>query len=733
MKMTGEKIIKLDEYLTDFLFNYLNWGELNKVQKETIPLILNQKDTLVIAPTASGKTEAVLIPIFNDIIKNNLKPTSVLYISPLKALINDMDKRIGEWCHYFGFSSTKWHGDVSPHQKKCYINNPTDFLSITPESLEVILMNKNSKEKKRIFQNIKYVIIDEIHYFVESDRGTQLNSLINRISKYNTKQFIKIGLSATIGNPELVSKWLNHQKPAEIVNFQSKKKPYFNVICGDKPHIKERLSKYVNKNKILIFTQSRKNAETYTTFFQETYKYDKVYIHHSSIDKKSRENVEEKFKNETDAFMISTSTLELGIDIGNIHAVVQIKPPASVSSLLQRMGRSGRTGNQNSKTIIFYQNDAEIFISLAEIQLIKQNKVENIKIPEKPLDIYFHQILSTIIEYMKIDKNQLYTHLKDCYVFEKITFDEYKNMIKNMEKNKFIKKDQKYLTIGPKFEEKFGKLNFLNFYSVFCPSYEYNVKNGNIKIGTLDPTYALTLKKGGTFILSGTPWIVKEINYKKNEIRVQKIKLGENIIPQWFADSPTLSYEITREIYNTLTTKNITTLPLNKKFDETSQNKIKEYIKHATNVGFKKDTIPIEYNPKTKSVHIYTFAGHKVNILLSLIYQLHYNITTDCNAYYASFKITEEENMNGIKTEVKIEDIINILKSTKTILKNPENKKEIYTNLDEFYKNKFINLIPKEYSNQLKYEILFEEENLIKLTENNKIILCEKTKFKKWK
>ena len=190
--MTSDKINPielLDSRLENYLGNRLNWTELTPIQKCTIPVLKDKNDTLIISPTASGKTEAALIPIFDDIIRNNIQPMSVLYVSPLKALINDMYDRIEKWCEYFYLEITKWHGDVNHPRKNAFIKNPSDFLLITPESLEVILMNRSFQQKKNIFKNIKYVIVDEIHYFVESDRGTQLNSLINRIKNYTIGTF----------------------------------------------------------------------------------------------------------------------------------------------------------------------------------------------------------------------------------------------------------------------------------------------------------------------------------------------------------------------------------------------------------------------------------------------------------------------------------------------------------------------------------------------------------------
>ena len=314
----------LNREITHFLSNKLGFKRLNEIQNKAIPLILDKKDTLIISPTASGKTEAALIPIFNDILVNKLDSTSVLYIAPLKALINDMSLRIEQWTSYFYFSYTKWHGDVSRTAKDNFIRNPTDFLLITPESLEVIMMNRSEEDRLKIFGNLQYIIIDEIHYFVDSDRGIQLNSLITRLSKYVKGNLTKIGLSATVGNPELVAKWLNKDDPAEIVSSGHGRNVRYQVKHLDNRTILQTLSKH-RMRKLLIFVLSRFEVEFYYSLIKRNLNIKNLYLHHASISKSKRENNEHEFKGNVNGIMISTSTLELGIDIGDININVSFK------------------------------------------------------------------------------------------------------------------------------------------------------------------------------------------------------------------------------------------------------------------------------------------------------------------------------------------------------------------------------------------------------------------------
>ncbi|WP_286244342.1 helicase-related protein [Methanobacterium ferruginis] len=360
-----------------------------------------------------------------------------------------------------------------------------------------------------------------------------------------------VGLSATVGNPKIVSKWLKPDNPANIVTDPSKRPFQYKVFCGSEQVICEVLSKYVGR-KILIFVHSRKDAERYYNLLKRVLKLKNIYVHHSSIDRDRREESEEKFKYLKDGFMISTSTLELGIDIGDIDIVVQIRPPHNVSSFLQRIGRSGRR-SKNQRSIIFYKNDPQIFITLAEILLINEGHIEDLKIPEKPKDIYFHQILSSIFENGKIKQGTLYNSLKNSYAFSKMTKDDFKAIIENMEELEFVNNNSGYLSLGYNFEKKFGKRNFMDFYSVFCPNFEYTVSEGMKNIGSLDSFFVVNfLKPGSQFILGGAPWKVLDIDYKRFNVKVEKDKAKKGDVPDWTSEGGVIDSLISRKIYEIL-------------------------------------------------------------------------------------------------------------------------------------------------------------------------------------
>lgn len=715
--MSSKVLGLLNKRLTYFLSNKLKWTNLNEIQNKAIPEIIEGNDTLVIAPTASGKTEAVLIPIFSQLLDNNPEPMSVLYVSPLKALINDMYDRIDLWGSYFNFTTTKWHGDVSKSAKNSFLKNPTDFLLITPESLEVIFMNKSESEKKNVFKNIKYIIVDEIHYFAESDRGIQLNSLLNRISEYTLEQPTRIGLSATVGNPEDVSKWINYENPAKIIKTKGIRQFKYKLWSADVSETLKRLKK-VQSKKVLIFVNRRADAEKYYQLMNNM-GFQNVFLHHSSIGKYDREEYEKRFKECSFGFMISTSTLELGIDIGNIDRVIQINPPNNMSSLLQRVGRSGRRSKVQKSIII--SNDFDAFVSLAEIILIKEGLIENIKIPTNAKDIFYHQILSSIFEVGKLDYNELYERLSSCYVFSDISKDDYYSLLSDMREKDFIEKNQNFISLGYNFEKEFGKYNYSEFYGVFLPSVEYSVREGHKEIGTVDVSFAILLRKDSSFVLGGKLWMVESIDPEKFRIQVKRSK-SKSSIPNWGGFGPSLSYLISRKVYDVLL-GNFNHDLLNTA-DKNFIKSIEKGLSKANECNFIEGVIPVEIDSQSNQINIFTFAGKNANNLLVLIFQFYYEVfNIDVKNFYASFKVKDGLSFNDI--ESVIYDIENIIKSD-------EFNDLIAPFLENYQKNKFVDYLPLEDEADIKMSSVFDYKNLIDLIENNSLLEVHNVNFDKW-
>lgn len=702
--------------LLHFLSNRLDWKELNSIQRKSIPSVLNHENTLILAPTASGKTEAALIPIFSEILNKSLKPCSVLYISPLKALINDMHNRIEKWGNHFGLTATKWHGDVSKSRKDKFTKEPTDFLSTTPESLEVILMNRTSEEKQRVFNNVKFILIDEIHYFAASDRGVQLNSILNRISKYTPNASI-IGLSATVGNPEIISKWISLDNPAKIIRDTGGRKLQYKVLNLSIDDLSKVLKKYINK-KVLIFANSRKVAESTYYKLKKEINIKNIFIHHGSINKDTREENEDKFKQVKTGFMVATTTLELGIDIGDLDLVIQLLAPNEVSSFSQRIGRSGRR-TKVQRTILL-SNGFNLLVTLAELMLHHEGEVERIKISNKSIDILFHQILSIVYEKGKVNYKEVYDDLSKCYAFSGISFKEYKSLLKEMDEKDMLDINNAYLTLGYQFEKDFGKSNYKNFFAVFAPRFEYSILHGNDEVGSLDVAYAVDLGVGDQFNLAGKLWMVTSINHERFKVQVQELELNKAKLPNWNSEGAPISPLITNKIYDILQ-GNFEDKFL-RPFDENARWVIENAIETAQMDGFSEGIIPVEMND-SKEVYIYTFAGDKANKLLLKIFEMYFEIT---NGYttplYTSFKTSQLMSTSEIESVVY--DLENILsqKATEAMLDNLT---------ASFKKNKFMEYLPEEVRGFLKMDLIFDKEALLDATLDKSLYFIESSQFRK--
>ena len=411
------------------------WESLRPIQEAAIQRILSTENNYVlISRTASGKTEAAFLPILSriDFREEGVK---VLYISPLIALINDQFRRVEELCEYLDISVTKWHGEASKSQKDKLLKNPNGIVLITPESLEAMFVNK-PYNVKHLFASLEYVVIDEIHSFLGSDRGVQLQSILSRLQKINKARFKTIALSATVSDSnqylELKS-FLGDVENTKIIRDTNPKpiNAVFRYFEGSGAELPLELLKdlYIQTrySKSLIFPNARGRVEEVAVKLRKIS--DKVgghqnyFSHHSSVDKEVREYVEFFAKNNTyENFSIAcTSTLELGIDIGSVDQVVQIDATHSIASLIQRVGRSGRRDDKASNLFLYATNRWTLLQSVACWLLYDEKYVEPVSLNEKPYDILLHQILSIIKGSSGMSKENLLSELHHNCAFKNIS------------------------------------------------------------------------------------------------------------------------------------------------------------------------------------------------------------------------------------------------------------------------------------------------------------------------
>ena len=599
----------LCEPIKNGIVSKLGWRNLTSIQEMTIPEVIQGKNVVLLAPTAGGKTEAAFFPVLHNIHTEGLEGLSVIYVSPIKALLNNQEARLNALSSFIYRDAFKWHGDVNRGEKGSYFKNPSSILMITPESLEVILMNKRI-DKQNLFKNVRAIVIDEIHSFAGGERGVHLMAVLERIQEFSKHDIQRIGLSATVGNPAQISEWMqgSSKRKRGVINPPKENKPKKIEIkyVNDEEQLSVEIHKRVVNKKGLLFSNSRTGAESVKRVLDE--KGIESYVHHSSIDKYFREVAEDKFKLGKNSIIIATSTLELGIDIGDLDVVLQLDAPSSVSSFLQRMGRTGRREGSIGHFVFFPSGEEKLVISIAILNLAIKGYVESVQVSKKSYDLLFHQILVMSVSYMGIDKNLVYNVLSKAYPFSEITIEEYEELLNEMVNKRFIQIDRNRIFIDDETEKKFGYSNFIELFSTFETNKEFKVLFRNRAIGTLERWYVNALGEDFQFTLAGAHWQTVKIDYERSVIYVEEAK--NSLPPRWMSDSGFLSFELAQEILE-IETSNIEYKFLNNKELEV----LSRFREEVQMSGLKKNALIVE---ERKDGYIFTtFAGNRVNYTIA--------------------------------------------------------------------------------------------------------------------
>ena len=535
------------------------WEQLRPIQTAAIEKILSTDDNYILASrTASGKTEAAFLPILSKV-NFNEAGVQVLYISPLIALINDQFYRIEELCRYLDVTVTKWHGEANKTLKERLIKQPNGIVLITPESLEAMFVNKPFNVKQ-LFSNLKYVVIDEIHSFIGTDRGTQLKSILSRMQNVNAKPFSIVGLSATIGDYNEAKKFTGNELKTKVLLDRTAKEinALFRYFKNENEELPLELLKdlYIETkdNKVLIFPNNRGRAEEVAVKLKKIS--DRVkghpnyFSHHSSVDKEVREYVEYFAKNNNrQNFCIScTSTLELGIDIGTVDEVVQIDATHSIASLIQRVGRSGRKDGESSNLFLYATNQWSLLQSLACWILYKEGFIEPPLINERPYDILLHQALSITKGHSGIRLTDLVKQLKENFTFNQIEVLEIESILNHLISIDFLEKLQHEVIIGIEGEK---IVNSRNFYSVFKTEENFKVVNAGNTIGEVP--FSPQIIEDENILLAAKIWKIKFIDFKSKKIDVIPTKDGKK--PMFFGGGATIHPRIREKMLEILFNK----------------------------------------------------------------------------------------------------------------------------------------------------------------------------------
>ncbi|MEX2443117.1 MAG: DEAD/DEAH box helicase [Alkalispirochaeta sp.] len=545
---------RLDPLLQDKIVSNLGWTSLRPVQELATDAILDGANCVVLAPTAGGKTEAAFFPVISGILADQHEGLRALYISPTRALINNLEERLSRYTEMVGLGAFKWHGDVTPARKQQFLREPAELLLTTPESLEVMLVSQRVPTA-RLFRHLRYVVVDEIHALAASDRGSHLLGVLERLRPYcGGTDLQRIGLSATVGNPEHILQWLqgSSTNPSRLVDppkAVSKKHISVNLTM-EAGEIVAGVRSAATGRKSLLFCESRSLAEKLSGTLRRSggaVFADTVFAHHSSLSREERENAEEEFARGREACIVCTSTMELGIDVGDLDAVLQVNAPATVSSFLQRLGRTGRREGSVANTTFFIEKPEAFLQAIAIVELARDGWVEPVRTNSRAWHIFLHQTMALCLERGAISRDTPYEILRGAQCFADITADEVSEFLDFLVEQDLLHDDGGSYSMGLAAEKAFGRKNFMELYSVFSSPEEFAVigLSGEV-IGTVQWDFLeKLLEKDAIFYLSGKPWHVERIEWKKKTVHVARATGGT--VPKWGGISPSfLGYELCR-------------------------------------------------------------------------------------------------------------------------------------------------------------------------------------------
>ena len=520
--------------LQEAIVSRLGWTSLRPVQEEAGEAILDGKNAVVLAPTAGGKTEASMFPALASLVEREPDGVGVIYIAPIKALLNNQDERIGTYTEMVGLRRFVWHGDVRDAAKRKFVKEPAEILMTTPESLEVMLVSPRSPVP-RLFKDLRLIIIDEVHALAGTDRGAHLMSVIERLAPSSQNDIQRVGLSATVGNPDQILTWLkgSSQRAGVVVDplRSPAKRDLFIGLHESVAALATEAAKRAAERKSLFFCQSRALTETVAERMRG--RSIDVFVHHSSVSLEERKAAEERFARGTNACIVCTSTLELGIDVGDLDLVFQANAPTSVSSFMQRMGRTGRRTGTTANTTFLCENPEAVLQAVALIELAREGWVERVAHQERCWPVLVHQLLALILQFGAISADRCWNQLARVPDFRGIARAEFDLAIEHMKAEDFLFESGGLLSMGQNSERAFGRKNFMELYAVFSSPVLYRVTTaGGRDLGSLEQDFVDRLvEQMSSFLLGGRAWTVERVVHDDRVVFVKEAPGGGK--PSW--------------------------------------------------------------------------------------------------------------------------------------------------------------------------------------------------------
>lgn len=550
---------RLHPALQHHIVNSLGWPRLRPLQEATIEPVLSGEHAILLAPTAGGKTEAACFPVLSRMLSENWEGISVLYLCPIKALLNNLLPRLEYYAGLLGRSVALWHGDVSASRKAKIVAEPPDILLTTPESLEAMLVSSRI-DHRWLLGRVRSVIVDEVHAFAGDDRGWHLLSLVERIQGLTGQEVQRLGLSATVGNPEALCDWLagGCQARRSVINPLTEGAKPSDVQLDWVGSLKNAaivISRLHRGEKRLVFVDSRSRVELLAMELRGLGV--NTFVSHSSLSLEERKAAEAAFAEGNDCVIVATSTLELGIDVGDLDRVIQVDAPYSVSSFLQRIGRTGRRADV-ARNCLFLATTEEAFLrSIGLLALWRAGFVEPIEPPALPLHIYAQQIMALCLQERGIIEADIDGWIGKMPGFQRIAPEHRSAVLRYMLDTGILHSDGGMLGIGDRGERTFGYQYFMELVSVFTTPPMVKVFHGKQELGEVHEVTFAVGEAGSPALLTlgGRNWCTTYVDWPRRRAFVEPTELKGR--SQWLGSGQPMHFELCQAIEAELLTEDI--------------------------------------------------------------------------------------------------------------------------------------------------------------------------------
>jgi ATP-dependent Lhr-like helicase len=542
---------RLHPSIRHHVVNSLGWPSLRALQEQAIDPILDGDDAVMLAPTAGGKTEAAILPVLSRMLTEDWRGLSALYICPIKALLNNLETRLSQYASFVGRTCGVWHGDVGAGAKKRMRQEQPDILLTTPESIEAQLVTLLASPEV-IFGQVRAVIVDEVHAFAGDDRGWHLLGVLSRLQHLTGRRLQRIGLSATIANPEAILNWLSTPgAPRRVVAPDAGKRREADVqldFVGNLDNAAQVISQLHRGEKRLVFCDSRSRVEDLAARLRT--RGTTTFVSHSSLSRESRLQAEQAFAEARDCVIVATSTLELGIDVGDLDRVVQIDAPRTVASFLQRMGRTGRRTDSKSNCLFLATTPESLLQAAGVITLWRQGYVEPVEPPPKPFHILAQQLMALALQRRGITRHDWVPHLATFLASSKTTQADGIAILDHMLRAGLLTEDTGVLWFGERGEQEFGRRHFMDLLAVFASEPLLQVLHGRESVGNVDRLSLSSTRGDKVLVLGGRSWAVRSVDWKAGVVHVVPVDgPGKS---RWRGESPAMAPALAQAMHDIL-------------------------------------------------------------------------------------------------------------------------------------------------------------------------------------